>query len=198
MGSAKFSTSTALALAAVVLSSSTTVFAVAALPRHSVGARQLKTFSVTNSKIAPHAVSGSKVAPGTFVSAQRMAFGKGNATSVPATTVLSLPRLHVTVTTDGNSSTDPVVVVHLPSTAPEFRWVVNSTWESQTFSTMGGAVTLGAETPVVPGPPEPGSSREFTAHIWRSDTSAGIYLHCVFDTDGFSSARPLSCWAFST
>ena len=42
------------------------------------------------------------------------------------------------------------------------------------------------------------TSREFTAHIWRSDTSAGIYLHCVFDTDGFSSARPLSCWAFST
>jgi hypothetical protein len=194
MGRTKFSTSTALALAAVVLSSSTAVYAVAALPKGSVGKKQLKTAAVTTSKIHRHAVTGAKVAPGTFVSAQRMAFGKGFATSVPATTVLSLPRLHVTVTTDGDSDTDPAVVVHLPSTAPASSWVINSTWESQTFSTMGGAVELDAELPVNAS----ASSREFTAHIWRFDTSAGIYLHCVFDTDGFTGSRPLSCWAMST
>jgi hypothetical protein len=99
------------------------------------------------------------------------------------------------VTTDGDSDTAPVVVVHLPLQTG-FVWVVNSTWESQTFSSKGGAVELGAETPVVAGPG--GSSREFTAHIWRFDTSAAIYLHCAFDTDGFSSSRPMSCTAFST
>ena len=41
MGRTNFSTSTALALAAVLLSSTTTVYAVAALPRHSVGTKQL-------------------------------------------------------------------------------------------------------------------------------------------------------------
>jgi hypothetical protein len=193
MGRTRFSTSTALALAAVLLSSSTAVYAVAALPKGSVGKKQLKTAAVTTKKIHKGAVTASKIAPKTVVSAQRMAFGKGFATSVPATTVLSLPRLHVSVTTDGNSDTEPVVVVHLPSTAPSFSWVVNSTWESQTFSTTGGSVTLGAQQP-----PTATSSREFTAHIWRADTSAGIYLHCVFDTDGFSSSRPLTCWAFSS
>jgi hypothetical protein len=188
----KFSASTALALAAVLLSSSTAVFAVASLPKHSVGKKQLKKSAVTNKKIAPGAVTASKIAPGTTVAASRMAFGKGFATSVPATTVLSLPRVHATVTTDGDTDTDPVVVVHLPATST-FAWVVNSTWEDQTFSTMGGAVELGAQMPA-----SATTSREFTAHIWRSDTSAGIYLHCAFDTDNFTSARPLTCWAMST
>lgn len=106
--------------------------------------------------------------------------------------MLSLPTVGVTVTTDGTASTDPVVVVNLPAIST-FSWFINSIFESQTFSTMGGPVTLGAELPA-----NLTTSREFTAHIWRSDTSAGIYLHCVFDTDGFSTARPLSCWAFST
>jgi hypothetical protein len=191
MSRTKFSTSTALALAAVVLSSSTAVYAVAALPKHSVGKKQLKTAAVTNSKIRTHAVSGSKVAPGTFVSAQRMATGKGFATSVPATTVLSLPRLHVTVSTDGNADVDGSVVVHLPSTAPAFSWFVNSSLDSQMFSTQGGALTIGSL-------PDGSAVREITTHIWRSDSSAAIYLHCVFDTDGFSGNRPLSCWAMST
>jgi hypothetical protein len=190
----KFSTSTALALSFVLLSSSTAaVYAVASLPKHSVGEKQLKKFAVTNKKIAPRAVTGSKIASNTVVSASRMAFGRGNANTASAMTVLSLPRLHVTVTAGGESSTDPVVVVHLPSTAPAFSWVINSTWESQTFSSTGGAMTLGAQMPATTT-----TSREFTAHIWRSDTSAAIYLHCAFDTDGFTTAAPLSCTAFST
>jgi hypothetical protein len=225
MGATKFSTTTALALAAVVLSSSTTVFAVAKLPKHSVGAKQLKTSAVTNPKIAKHAITSSKVKPNalggtainesalgqvpsaasagnatrlegkgaaSFVGAPRMAFGKGNAVSTAATTVLTLPNVGMTVTTDGDIDTDPVVVVNLPAT-PGFSWVINSTAEDQTFSTKGGSVTLGAPLPATTTTP-----REFTAHIWRSDTSAGIYLHCMFDTDNFSGARPLSCWAFST
>lgn len=157
MGRTTFSASTALALAAVLVSSSTAIFAVASLPKHSVGAKQLKTSAVTNKKIAKHAITSSKVKPnalgGTAINesalgqvpssanaarlAQRIAFGKGNATSVPATTVLSLPTVGLTVTTDGTASTDPVVVVNLPSTAPSFSWIINSSFESQTFSTMG-------------------------------------------------------------
>jgi hypothetical protein len=229
MSRIKFSTPTALALAAVLLSSSTTVFAVSKIPKHSVGAKQLKTASVTNPKIAKRAITGSKVKPNSlggtainestlgqvpsaanagtagnaarlegkgaaaFVGAPRVAFGKGNANSTAVATVLSLPNVGATVTTDGDTDTDPVVIVNLPSTAPAFSWVINSTFESQTFSTMGGAVTLGAQMPATAT-----TSREFTAHIWRSDTSAAIYLHCSFDTDNFTSARPLSCWAFST
>jgi hypothetical protein len=218
MGQSKFSTGTALALAAVLLSSSTTVYAVAALPKHSVGKKQLKRSAVTNSKIAKNAVTGSKVKESTlgtvprasfatnagntarlenkgaadFVGAPRMAFGKGSASSPTADTVLSLPNLGVTVTTDGDTDAEPVVIVHLPSTAPA-SWVINSTWETQTFSTPGPTWPLFAQTPV-----SATSSREFTAHIWRFDTTAGMYLHCVFDTDGFTSSAPLSCWAFST
>ena len=101
MGQSRFSTTTALALAAVVLSSSTTAFAIAALPKHSVGAKQLKRSAVTNSKIHKNAVTGSKVkestlgqvpsaanasrlggkTPASFVGATRMAFGTGSATS---------------------------------------------------------------------------------------------------------------------
>jgi len=164
---------------------------VAALPKHSVGKKQLKKFAVSNKKIAPGAVTGSKIAGNTVVAASRMAFGKGFATSVPATTVLSLPRLHVTVTTDGDSDVDGSVVVHLPSTAPASSWLINASNESQTFSTQGGAVTIG---PL----PDLSAVREITAHIWRFDSSAGIFLHCVFDTDGFTSNRPLSCWALSS
>jgi hypothetical protein len=253
MGHIKISASTALALAAVVLSSSTAAFVVAKVPAHSVGAKQLKTSAVTNSKLAKSAVSNSKLGKsavsnsklaknavtaskvkanslgGTqikesslglvpnagfaslagnttrlegkgaanFVGATRLAFGTGFANSTAAATVLSLPNVGVTVTTDGDTDTDPEVVVNLPSTAPAFAWVVNSTWESQTFSSMGGAVTLSAQEPVVPSGAT-ATSREFTAHIWRSDTTAAIYLHCAFDTDNFTTARPLSCWAFST
>jgi hypothetical protein len=229
MANIKFSTPTALALAAVLLSSSTTVFAVSKIPKHSVGAKQLKTSAVTNPKIAKRAVTSSKVKPNSlggtainestlgqvpsaanagtagnaarlegqgaaaFVGAARMAFGKGNASSTAVATVLSLPSVGVTVTTDGDTDTDPEVIVNLPSTAPAFSWVVNASGESQTFSTMGGPLTLGTPVPVTTT-----SSRELTAHIWRSDTSAGMFLHCVFDTDNFTSARPLSCWALST
>jgi hypothetical protein len=223
MGHTKISTSTALALAAVVLSSSTAAFVVAKVPAHSVGAKQLKTSAVTNSKIKKRAVTASKVKPNSlggtqikesslgvvpkagntthlegkgaasFVGATRMAFGTGNANSTAPARVLSLRHVGVTVTTDGDTDTDPVVVVNLPPVAT-FSWVINSTWEDQTFSSKGGAVTLGAQMPATAT-----TNREFTAHIWRTDASpAGIYLHCAFDTDNFTTARPLSCWAFST
>lgn len=175
----------------MLLSSSTAVFAVAELPKHSVGKKQLKTAAVTTKKIHKGAVTSSKIAPKTVVSAQRMAFGKGFATRVPATTVLSLPRLHVTVTTDGDSDKDGGVVVHLP-TLPSFSWFINSSDDDQMFSTHGGAQTIGSL-------PDGSAVREVTTHIWRADTSAGMYLHWVFDTTGFSEAsRPLSCWAFSS
>jgi hypothetical protein len=45
--------------------------------------------------------------------------------------------------------------------------------------------------------PDGSAVREITAHIWRADTSAAIYLHCMFDTDGFLRNRPLSGWAMS-
>ena len=208
MGSTKFSTSTALALAAVLLSSSTTVFAVAALPRHSVGAKQLKTFSVTNSKIAKYAVTSSKVKPNSLGGsqinesslgqvptsanaahlAQRIAFGKGNATAVPATTVLSLRTVGVTVTTDSDVDLDPVVEVNLPMlSGGSPQWYVNSS-DQMMYSTYGGTREFGAAA----------GSRDFTANIWRNDSTQAIFLHCTFDTTGFSTVRPLSCWAFST
>jgi hypothetical protein len=188
MGRTKFSTSTALALAAVLLSSSTAVFAVASLPKHSVGKAQLKKAAVTNKKIHAGAVTASKIAPGTVVAASRMAFGKGNATSPTATTVLSLPRVHITVTTDGNSDTTAEVEVNLPMlTGPSPQWYVNSSGSSM-YSTYGGKQEL---IPVA-------STREFTANIWRNDASTAIYLHCAFDVAGFSGTRPFSCWAMST
>jgi hypothetical protein len=254
MGSTKFSTSTALALAAVLVSSSTAIYAVSAVPKASVGAKQLRTSAVTNSKIAPAAVSNSKIGKhavtnskigkyavtnskmgkwaitsskvkpnslgGTeinesalgpvptaanaatagnaarlegqgaaaFVGAPRMAFGKGSASSTAAATVLSLPNLGVTVATDGDTDNAPDVVVSLPSTSPAFSWIVSSEG-SPMFSTSGGApLTLSAAS----------GTNSLTAHIWRSDSAAGLYLHCAFDTTGFTTARPLSCWAFST
>ena len=53
------------------------------------------------------------------------------------------------------------------ATAPAFGWIINSTWESQTFSTMGGANTLSAQGG------NPADNREFTAHIYRSDGVRG-------------------------
>lgn len=191
MGRTKFSTSTALALAAVLLSSSTTVYAIAALPKHSVGKKQLKPSAVTNSKIHKGAVSASKVAPKTFVGASRMAFGKGNATDVPAKMLISLPNIHVTVTTDGDADIAAVVVVHLPVLSTS-SWFINASDGVQMFSTTGGSTQLGPPIAMVP------LNRELTAHIWRVDSSQALYLHCVFDTTGFSTSHPLSCWAFST
>jgi hypothetical protein len=236
MGRTKFSTSTALALAAVLLSSSTAAFVVAKVPKNSVGPKQLRTSAVTNKKIAKSAVSNSKIGKkavtgskvktntltGTqikestlgvvpnagfalsagntarlegkgaanFVGTTRMAFGAGFATSVPATTVLSLPNLGVTVTTDGDADVDGSVIVNLPI-LPASNWFINSSDDLQMFSTTGGAEVLG---PLADG----SAVREITSHIWRSDTAAGIYLHCTFDTDNFTGARPLSCWAMST
>jgi hypothetical protein len=188
MGRTKFSTSAALALSAVLLTTSTAaVYAVAALPKHSVGKKQLKKFAVTNKKIAPGAVTGSKIAPGTVVAASRMALGKGFATSVPATTLFSLPRLGVTVTTDGDSDTNPNVVVHLPLQTG-FRWIVGQEGAAM-FSTTGGATGFAPSTP---------GENSLTAHIWRSDNSQALSLHCIFDINGFTSARPMSCTASST
>jgi hypothetical protein len=227
MARTTFSTSTALALAAVLLSSSTTIYAVAKLPKHSVGAPQLKTSAVTNNKIAKHAVTGSKVSPNTlggsqikesslgqvpsatnagfantagnsarlegkgsanFVGAPRMAFGKGSAISVPATTVLSLPNVGVTVTTDGEADALPEVEVNLPmESSPAPDWYVSAS-NANTYSTYGGTAEFGPTAP----------NHDVTVHIWRNSSTQGIYLHCTFDTTGFSSAHPLSCWALST
>lgn len=208
MGRTTFSTSTALALAAVLVSSSTAIFAVASLPKHSVGAKQLKTSAVTNKKIAKHAITSSKVKPnalgGTAINesslgqvpssanaarlAQRIAFGKGNASSTAVASVLSLPSVGVTVTTDGDTDTDPVVEVTVPmesSPAPDWYFSASS---ANSFSTFGGTQEFGPT----------GTDRDVTVHIWRNSSTEGIYLHCSFDTTGFSSARPFSCWAFST
>jgi hypothetical protein len=222
MSRTTFSTSTALALAAVLLSSTTTVFAVSALPKHSVGTKQLKTSAVTTKKIANRVVTGSKMKPNTlgatqiresslgqvpsaasavnatqldgktasaFVGAGRLAFGKGTAASTTATTVLTLPNLGVTVTTDGDSDTSAEVEVILPSTAPSFSWAV-AVEGSAMFSTMGGSpLSLTALA---------ANSYQFSAHIWRLDTSDAFLLHCAFDGAGFTSARPLVCWASSS
>jgi hypothetical protein len=207
MARTTFSTSTALALAAVLLSSATTVYAVAALPKHSVGTKQLKASAVTPKKIAYQAVTGAKVKRNTLgatqikesslgqvpsaasaVNASQLAFGKGSASSTAATTVLTLPKIGVTVRTDGDSDTDPEVEVVLPSTAPAFAWAV-AVEGSAMFSTMGGPLSLTALA---------GNSYQFSAHIWRLDTSDGFLLHCAFDGTGFTTSRPLSCWASST
>lgn len=248
MGATKFSTTTALALAAVVLSSSTTVFAVAQLPKHSVGAKQLKTSAVTNPKIGTHAVSNSKIGThavsnskigisavtsskvkpnslgatainesalgpvpnagfaltagnsarlenkgsADFVGAPRMAFGQGSAISVPATTVLSLPNLGVTVTTDGDADGLPQLEVNLPAKAGT-SWVIASDSASlPMFSVPGGApAELQATAP----------NYQITAHIWSRETSEAFYLHCALDGTTpapVADARPLSCVAFST
>jgi hypothetical protein len=236
MGATKFSTTTALALAAVVLSSSTTVFAVAKLPKHSVGAKQLKTSAVTNTKIGTHAVSNSKIGTSAvtsskvkpnslgstainesalgqvrsaanagfaltagnsarlenkgsadFVGAPRMAFGKGGATDVPATTVLSLPNVGVTVSTNGTADE---VSLNLPLLST-ISWIV-AVEGKPTLSTPGGPTTIAAVATTAAAP------NSITAHIWRFDNSQGIYLHCAFATTGFTTSNPLSCWAFST
>jgi hypothetical protein len=238
MGATKFSTTTALALAAVVLSSSTTVFAVAKLPKHSVGAKQLKTSAVTNPKIGTHAVSNSKIGVSAvtsskvkpnslgatainesalgpvpsagfaltagnsarlenkgsadFVGAPRMAFGKGNAVSTAVATVLTLPTVGMTVTTDGDADTAPEVEVNLPAT-PGDPWVVASEGGTLPMQSVPGGQPLPLTALAA-------DNFAFSAQIWHLGGTAAIYLHCVFDGSpaGFVDSHPLSCVAFST
>jgi hypothetical protein len=141
----------------------------------------LKKAAVTNKKIHKGAVTASKIAPNAVVSAQRMAFGRGNATSVPATTVLSLPRVHATVTTDGEADNLPMVSGASPD------WFVSASNQNM-FSMPGGRAEFGPS----------GTNHDVTVHIWRNSSTAAIYLHCSFDTTGFSTPHPFSCWAMST
>ena len=185
MGISKYAIGTALALTAVVVSSATTGFAIAALPTDSVGQQQLKSGAVTAEKIHDGAITSSKVKPNTFVQSSRVAFGKGFAASNKRKTVLKLPRLNAKVTNDGTPSTTPTVVIHLPLKST-FTWIVQQDGEDS-YSIKGGALKLG-----------PASGNALSVHIWRFDNAKAVYLHCEFDTTGFTDARPLSCWAFTT
>ena len=161
---------------------------------NTLGAAQINESSLGQVPSAASAVNatyatqlGGKTASA-FVGAGRIAFGKGSAAATTATTVLTLPSIGVTVTTDGDLDTDPEVEVILPSTAPSFSWAV-AVEGSSMFSTMGGPLSLTALA---------ANSYQFSAHIWRLDTSDGFLLHCAFDGTGFTGARPLSCWASSS
>ena len=173
MNTGKLAIGAALTLAVVMVSSSTTVLAMTVLPKHSVGQQQLKTGAVTTKKIHKHAVTGSQVAANTFVPTTRMRFGKGFATSEPATTVLKLPRVNAVVTTDGTASEDPNVVVRLPRTPGVSGWVFQVDGDT-TFSTGGGKPVLAA--------PSPGN--ELSVTISQFDEPAEFYLHCTFDQRG--------------
>ena len=64
MGATKFSTTTALALAAVLLSSSTAAFVVAKVPKNSVGTKQLKNKAVSGEKVRNHTLGAIKMKSG--------------------------------------------------------------------------------------------------------------------------------------
>jgi len=185
LNTGKFAIGAALTLAVVVASSSTTVLAMTVLPKDSVGQSQLQAGAVTTQKIHKHAVTGSQVQQNTFVKSAQMAFGKGSAASKRATTILKLPRINAVVTTDGTASTDPNVVVRLPK-QQSFVWVFQIEGED-TFSTKGGRISVGA----------PSLGNTLSATIWRSDNAKELYLHCAFDTTGFTTKRPVTCWAVS-
>jgi hypothetical protein len=185
MNTGKLAIGAALTLAVVVTSSSTTVLAMSVLPKNSVGHQQLKAGAVTTKKLDKHSVTGSKVKAGTFVSSSQLKFGKGFATSVPATTVLNFPQDHVKVTTDGTASEDPTVVVHLAK-AKKYVWLIHVDDET-TNSSMGGAVPLYAAAP----------GNTLSATITRLDKGPReIYLHCTFDLN-WAPISPLACWAIS-
>ncbi len=182
----KFAIGAALTLAVVMVSSSTTVLAMTVLPKHSVGPQQLKTGAVTTKKLDRHSVNGSKVKAGTFVASSQMKFGKGLATSVPAKTILKLPRVHAVVTTDGTAGAEPRVILHVPRTPGVINWVVHTDGGS-TYGTYGGKFSLDP----------PSGSYDVSATITHYNSGKRMfYVHCSFDT-GFVSSAPLACWAIS-
>ena len=73
------------------------------------------------------------------------------------------------MTTDGDSDVEPNVVVNLPTNS--YWYVFDENSGSQMFS-----LPKGGQPPL-------------------SAAAAGMYLRCVFDTHGFTTARPLACWA---
>jgi hypothetical protein len=34
-----------------------------------------------------------------------------------------------------------------------------------------------------------------SALVWQTSINRGMYLRCTFDTHGFTTARPIACWA---
>jgi hypothetical protein len=185
-----------------------------------VTTKKLKRRSVTASRIAPNALSGSQIlesglgmvpaaarassaghadsagtastlagaGPSAFVGAKRMAFGTGAATSPTEDELINLSELGVTVTTDGDSDTQPNVNVHLPT---GYWYVMDENAGFQMFSLpSGGLLTLTAQAEV-----SNVRSSYVSALIWQISPERGMYLRCVFDTHGFTSSRPLACWA---
>ena len=177
---------------------------------------KIKKNAVTASKIAKDAVSGSEVRESTlgvvpragfaasagnsarlenkgsadFVGATRIAFGKGSATSPTVDTVLTLPNVGLTVTTDGNTDVASEIEVTVPTeSSPAPDWYYSASNDDM-FSNFGGAHQFSI--------PNNTAVHELTVHIWRNSSKEGIYLHCSFDVSGFSGARPFSCWAMST
>ena len=132
------------------------------------------------------ALAGS--AASAFVGSKRIAFGTGAATSTTEDELINLSELGLTVTTDGDSDTQPNVIVHVPT---GYWYVMDENSGTQMFSMpSGGLLTLTAQAEV-----SNVRSSYVSALIWQTSPERGMYLRCVFDTHGFSSSRPLACWA---
>jgi hypothetical protein len=195
--------------------------AVVKLPKNSVGTSQIVNGAVTTKKLKPRSVTRSRVAlntltgaqidesrlgkvpsatladdaatigglaPSAFLASGRVAFGTGVATSVVQQQLINLPDLGITVTTDGDADTGPDVVVNLPNA----NWfVMDENSGTQMFSLPnGGQLPLTAQPEVLNV-----RSSYISALIWQPTVPRGMYLRCVFDTHGFTTARPLACWA---
>jgi hypothetical protein len=126
-----------------------------------------------------------------FVGAPRIAFGKGSATSPTVDTVLTLPNVGMTVTTDGNTDAASEIEVTVPVvSSPALDWYFSPS-NDDSVSSSGGTRQFSV--------PNSTAVHELTVHIWRNSSKEGIYLHCSFDTgNSLGGARPFSCWAMST
>ena len=99
-----------------------------------------------------------------------------------------MPDLGITVTSDGDADIAPEVVVHLPT---QYWYFFDENSGGQMFSLpTGGTISLTAQAEVLNG-----RSSYASALIWQITEKRGMYLRCVFDTHGFTSARPIACWA---
>ncbi len=164
--------------------------------RDSLGGAQIKEASLGVVPGARHADTAADAAtlagapPSAFLSSSRVKFGTGFATAVPSQSLIDLSELGITVSTDGDADTEPNVAVSLPTGSNWYVFDENS--GTQMFSLPKGGQILLTAQPEVFGV----RSSYLSVLVWRTEpTAAGMYLRCVFDTHGFTSARPLACWA---
>ena len=185
-----------------------------------VTTKKIKARAVTGAKIAPNSLTGAQIlesrlgkvpratladaatsathaddaatlgglASGSFLSTGRVAFGTGFATSVSQTVIINMADLGITVTSDGDADVNPDVIVHLPN---QYWYFFDENSGLQMFSLPNGgtaSLTAQAEVPNV-------RSSYASALIWQITENRGMYLRCVFDTHGFTTARPIACWA---